>query len=199
ERIKLARRRRRCPVVDVDRYASGGAGEMKEGGAGKQRTLAQVIMQEDSAGLTQLLREGASASETDSHGWNPLHWASSRGSAVMTHIILQETKPSEESGEALSSSDHYSDDEGTSNRFDYLNATEGLSGWTPLHLAAIGGHVDVVYLLMEAGCDARVQDKVGDRPINCIKRATKPQRVLEARLRNALLDLSDTETSSDED
>lgn len=37
ERIKLARRRRRCPVVDVDRYTSGGAGEMKEGGAGKQR------------------------------------------------------------------------------------------------------------------------------------------------------------------
>lgn len=66
-----------------------------------RRTLAQVIMQEDSAGLTQLLREGASASETDSHGWNPLHWASSRGSAVMTHIILQETKTSEESGEAL--------------------------------------------------------------------------------------------------
>lgn len=52
-------------------------------------------------------------------------------------------------------------DEGTSNRFDYLNATEGLSGWTPLHLAAIGGHVDVVYLLMEAGCDSRVQDRVG--------------------------------------
>lgn len=37
ERIKLARRRRRCPVVDVDRYTRGGAGEMKEGGAGKQR------------------------------------------------------------------------------------------------------------------------------------------------------------------
>lgn len=37
ERIKLARRRRRCPVVDVDRYMSGGAEEMKEGGAGKQR------------------------------------------------------------------------------------------------------------------------------------------------------------------
>lgn len=57
-------------------------------------------------------------------------------------------------------SDDYTDEEATSNRFDCLNATEELSGWTPLHLAAIGGHLDVVYLLMEAGCDARVQDKV---------------------------------------
>lgn len=57
-------------------------------------------------------------------------------------------------------------DEGNSNRFDYLNATEGLNGWTPLHLAAIGGHVDVVYLLMEAGCDSRVQDKVGSHHDN---------------------------------
>lgn len=37
ERTKLARRRRRCPVVDVDMYTSGGAGEMKEGGSGKER------------------------------------------------------------------------------------------------------------------------------------------------------------------
>lgn len=37
ERIKLARRRRRCPVVDVERYTSGGAGETKDGGATKER------------------------------------------------------------------------------------------------------------------------------------------------------------------
>lgn len=65
-----------------------------------RRTLAQVIMQEDIRGLMQLLRGGASASETDSHGWNALHWSSSRGSTIMTHIILQETKPSEETGGA---------------------------------------------------------------------------------------------------
>lgn len=58
-------------------------------------------MQEDITGLMQLLRGGASVSETDSHGWNPLHWSSSRGNATMTHIILQEIKPSEEIGEAL--------------------------------------------------------------------------------------------------
>lgn len=51
-------------------------------------------------------------------------------------------------------------DESTSDRLDSLNAAEELNGWTPLHLAAIGGHLDVVYLLMEAGCDGHVKDKV---------------------------------------
>lgn len=81
-------------------------------------------------------------------------------------------------------SDHYSDDEGTSNRFDYLNATERLSGWTPLHLAAIGGHVDVVYLLMEAGCDARVQDKVGFHHYDTISKTescSKQRKIRESK------------------
>lgn len=60
-------------------------------------------------------------------------------------------------------------DDGTLNRSDYLNAKEGLSGWTPLHLAAIGGHIDVVYLLMEAGCDSRVQDRVGSHYDNTMQ------------------------------
>lgn len=44
---------------------------------------------------------------------------------------------------------------------DCLNLPEQLNGWTALHLAAIGGHLDVVYQLMEAGCDPQVKDKVG--------------------------------------
>lgn len=43
---------------------------------------------------------------------------------------------------------------------DYLNAAEKLSGWTALHLAIIAGKLDVVYLLMEAGCNPQVKDKV---------------------------------------
>lgn len=43
---------------------------------------------------------------------------------------------------------------------DCRNLQERLNGWTALHLAAIGGHLDVVYLLMEAGCDPQVKDKV---------------------------------------
>lgn len=42
----------------------------------------------------------------------------------------------------------------------FLDLREKIGGWTALHLAAIGGHLDVVYMLMEAGCDPRVKDKV---------------------------------------
>eukprot|EP00903_Cladosiphon_okamuranus_P010315 g9762.t1 len=136
----------------------------------------------------QLDATGASVWDIDDHGWSPLHWACSRGSTVMTFGILQEMRSSqetgpprcEETGDAVS---------------DYLNATETLSGWTALHLATIAGKLDVVYLLMEAGCDPQVKDKVGDRPVNCIRRTRNPGW-LAKRMRNALLDLSDSEDSS---
>lgn len=55
-----------------------------------RRTLARTIMQGDTAGLVRQLQGGAGVSEADIHGWTPLHWACSRGSASMTYIILQE-------------------------------------------------------------------------------------------------------------
>lgn len=39
--------------------------------------------------MKRLLREGANVWDADSHGWTALHWACSRGSAVMTTILLQ--------------------------------------------------------------------------------------------------------------
>ena len=50
------------------------------------------------------------------------------------------------------------------NSLDYLNARETLNGWTPLHLACISGKLDVVYLLMEAGSNPAVKDKVRGSP-----------------------------------
>lgn len=51
-----------------------------------------MIMQRDTLGLNRLLREGASVLEADTHGWTPLHWATSGGSAILTHMILREIK-----------------------------------------------------------------------------------------------------------
>lgn len=58
-------------------------------------------MEEDVEGFMRLTREGARVSEADAHGWTPLHWACSRGSAVMTHVLLQELRTPEEAGEAI--------------------------------------------------------------------------------------------------
>ncbi|CAM9495672.1 unnamed protein product [Ectocarpus fasciculatus] len=208
ERQKLDRRKRRCPVVNVHRYpnSSEDDGEGKEDEeTGKRRrvnsvamplymSFARVVMQEDVTGFSRLVQEGIGILDSDGHGWSALHWASSRGSTVLTCGILQEIKLLQEADSSAG--------EGTDGASDavvgFLDLREKLGGWTALHLAAIGGHLDVVYMLMEAGCDPRVKDKVGDQPIHCIRRK-RTSKGLVKRLRNALLDLSDTEESSCEE
>eukprot|EP00752_Nemacystus_decipiens_P010115 g9016.t1 len=191
ERIKLERRRRRCPTVTVEKYLNNDRdeGERTENGeAGIIRpSIARTIMQEDVTEFLRLVQEGACVWDSDDHGWSPLHWASSRGSTIMTYAILQEMRSSQEAGDSGSDSGNAISD--------YLNATEKLSGWTALHLAIIAGKLDVVYLLMEAGCNPQVKDKVGDKPVNCIGRIRNSGGVAR-RLRNALLDLSDSEDGS---
>lgn len=54
---------------------------------------------------------------------------------------------------------------------DYLNAAEDVNGWTPLHLAAVGEYLDVMYLLMEAGCNPNVKDKVKSHCTSTLFRA----------------------------
>jgi len=63
---------------------------------------------------------------------------------------------------------------------EYLNARETLNGFTPLHLACISGKLDVVYLLMEAGSNPAVKDKV--------RRCTNQQR-RQAQMDACLLSL----------
>ncbi|CAM9805159.1 unnamed protein product [Ectocarpus sp. 12 AP-2014] len=142
ERQKLDRRKRRCPVVHVHRYPNNSEddGEGKEDkGAGKRRR-ASIVMQEDVAGFSHLVQEGTGIFDSDGHGWSALHWASSRGSTVLTYGILQEIKLLREADSSAG--------EGTDGASDavagFLDLRENLGGWTALHLAAIGGHLDVV-------------------------------------------------------
>lgn len=60
-------------------------------------------MQEDVAGFSHLVQEGTGILDSDGHGWSALHWASSRGSTVLTYGILQEIKLLRETGEVISS------------------------------------------------------------------------------------------------
>lgn len=57
-------------------------------------------MQEDVAEFMHLVQEkGACVSDTDAHNWTALHWACSRGSTVMTYVILREMRASREAGD----------------------------------------------------------------------------------------------------
>lgn len=63
--------------------------------------IARLVMQDNVAGLMRLARKGAFFSETDGHGWTPLHWACSKGSAVMAHTILHELRVPQHAGEVF--------------------------------------------------------------------------------------------------
>jgi ankyrin repeat protein len=39
-----------------------------------------------------------------------------------------------------------------------------MNGWMPLHVAAIGGHLEAAYLLLAAGARAGAVDATGDKP-----------------------------------
>ena len=41
-----------------------------------------------------------------------------------------------------------------------INEQDTLNGWTPLHLASIGGYVEVIRVLLDNGASKTVRDKV---------------------------------------
>ncbi len=66
-----------------------------------RRSLARTILQEDVAEFMHLVHEeGVCVSDPDAHNWSALHWACSRGSTVMTYVILQEMRAPQEAGDS---------------------------------------------------------------------------------------------------
>ena len=42
-------------------------------------------------------------------------------------------------------------------------------GWTPLHVASYGGHVEVITALLTAGADKTIKEKGGKTPVDVAK------------------------------
>lgn len=49
------------------------------------------------------------------------------------------------------------------------NPVRKSDGWTPLHLAAMFGKVEVIQLLLESGADSDIKDKSGKTPEDVAK------------------------------
>lgn len=69
----------------------------------------------------------------------------------------------------------------------FVDARDDLNGWTPLHLAAIGGsskHFEVARLLVDRGARRDIADAHGDYPCDCVSargsKATRAWRMLLA-------------------
>jgi ankyrin repeat protein len=53
-----------------------------------------------------------------------------------------------------------------------------MNGWLPLHVAAIGGHLEVVYLLLAAGARAGAVDATGDKPADVAAGVVRTSKLL---------------------
>lgn len=138
------------PQVDLSEY-EGAEAELSQHAA--QISLPQCILNANRRALASLLRQGVyNVEDRDSHGWNAAHWAASVGDVVSMALVIQQIKEQDLGGDLTT-----------------LNAIENISGWTPLHIATIGGHVDVVQQLVGAGCDLNVKDHVGDVPLDMVE------------------------------
>ena len=50
----------------------------------------------------------------------------------------------------------------------YVNQPEDSTGWSALHLACIGGHVDCVSFLLSHGASKISKNKLGELPVDCV-------------------------------
>lgn len=116
--------------------------------------------------LRQCARGGGDFFERDQHGWNALHWATSEAQVENVRELLSLEKAvrhdAEEEGGLLA--DEISG-------MDFVNARDDVNGWTPLHLAAIGGsskHFEAASHLLDNGARRDIRDAYGDTPQDCV-------------------------------
>eukprot|EP01040_Poterioochromonas_malhamensis_P019936 gene19936-23688_t len=85
-----------------------------------------AVCRGQSGRVEALLKKKANLLQEDRHGWNCVHWAASRGYVDVMEVLLEHHK---RRGKRL--------------RPLLLRRDGKLAGWTPLHIAAVCGHLDV--------------------------------------------------------
>ena len=105
--------------------------------------------------VDKLLSTGASYKAKDIHSWSALHWAVSEGHDDIVEILIDHAKRG--SPAKLKK---------------FINGKDSLSGWAPLHVAAIKGQKLCLKLLINAGAKANIKNHFGETPLQCINAET---------------------------
>ncbi len=95
----------------------------------------------------KLIARGADVNKT---GWGPVHYAATGGNVDLNGLLLDENA--------------------------YIDA-ESPNGTTPLMMAAQYGTTEAVKLLLEAGADPRLKNRLGLTAIDFARRASRPDAV----------------------
>ena len=87
------------------------------------------------------LRNGGNIMRKDKEGWLPIHWAAAHGHDQIIDILLESRSLDTEK-----------------KKLRYINAQESLTGFTPLHLSSIGGHLKCLDRLLCYGADYKIKN-----------------------------------------
>jgi ankyrin repeat protein len=119
----------------------------------RELTLLQwAILQQQPDSLKALLEAGAKATESGMDGNGAMHTAAAVQDARYLQILLARNAP--------------------------VNARNTTTGATPLAMAVLAGRMEQVHLLLEAGADATLADRLGDTPLHTAAKIGNPELIL---------------------
>lgn len=127
--------RTRRPRLRVDAAAALLAVLVWTGPVGPDTPVADAAMREDVEALRELLRSGADVNAAQGDGMTALHWAAHHGNPDLTEMLLYAGA--------------------------HVETTTRIGPYTPLMVAARGGHGAVVSGLLAAGADVDVRTSTG--------------------------------------
>jgi ankyrin repeat protein len=133
-------------------------------GRKKRTRLMYAAAVGDVARLRWLLARGAHVENADAHGRTALYWAAAEGRVPTICELLALTMPRVATANVAASSSE---------------------GWTPLHAASSGGHVEAVEVLLERGAAVDATTLLGKTPLHLALDANMSKTALALLARGA--------------